>query len=84
MRFSIITEKDLSDHGIYLKFLVVLSSDNKIGLIILSMEQEAHQVLQTEVFIETFSHGTDFIFFIYNKVSVKEQRYNCTHFQPWH
>jgi hypothetical protein len=36
------------------------------------MEQAAHQVLQTEVFSETFSHGIDFIFFVYNKVSVKE------------
>ena len=34
MRFSLITEKDLSDHGNYLKFLVIMSSDNEIGLII--------------------------------------------------
>jgi len=49
-----------------------MSSDNEIGLIIWPMEQEAHQVLQTEVFSGTVSHGIDFIFFIYNKVSVKE------------
>jgi hypothetical protein len=70
--FSIITEKDLSDNGNYLKFLVVMSSDNEIGLIICPMEQEACQVLQKEVFSGTFSHGIDFIFFIYNKVSIKE------------
>jgi hypothetical protein len=34
VRFSLITEKDLSDRGNYLKFLVVMSSDNEIGLII--------------------------------------------------
>ena len=72
VRFSLITEKDLSDHGNYLKFLVVTSSDNEIGLIIWPMNQESHQVLQTEVYSETFSHGTDFILFFYNKVSIKE------------
>ena len=49
-----------------------MSSDNEIGLVIWPMEQEAHQVLQTEVFSETFSHGTDFILFFSSKVSVKE------------
>jgi hypothetical protein len=72
VRFSVITKKDLCDRGNYLKFLVIMSSDNEIGLIILPMEQEAHQVLQIEVFNETFSHGIVFIFFVYNKVSVKK------------
>ena len=49
-----------------------MRSDNEIGLIIWPMNQEAHQVLQTEVYSETSSHGTDFILFFYNKVSVKE------------
>jgi hypothetical protein len=31
VKFSIITKKDLSDHGNYLKFLVVMSSVNEIG-----------------------------------------------------
>jgi hypothetical protein len=34
VRFRIIPEKNLSGHGNYLKFLVLKSSDNEIGLII--------------------------------------------------
>jgi hypothetical protein len=34
VRFNIITEKELIDPGNHLKFLVVMSSDNEIGLII--------------------------------------------------
>jgi len=51
-----------------------MSSDNEIGLIIWPTNQEAHQVLETEVYIETFNHDTYFILFFYNKISIRNRK----------